>query len=88
MQQSSIDFLNTNRHHYNCLVNAGFVRNYDMSVRQGVLDVIRKEFDPGYQTTLWCGECVMTMLKYAYVQYDKWIEANEKFLAEQNKAVT
>lgn len=81
MQQSSIDFLNNNRHHYESYTKARFVKNFGNDIRAEMLAVVRKEFDPGYNTALWCGDCVMNMLVFCYQQYDK-------YLAEQNKVVS
>lgn len=81
MQQSSIDFLNTHRHHYEILVRAQYVKHLDSATREGLLQVIRIEFDPGYISDLWCPTCVATMLTYAYVQYDKWLAGQKKILS-------
>lgn len=80
MIQESIDFLNANRHHYELYLKAQYVKHLDLATRQGLLDVIRKEFNPGYMSDLWCNTCVVDMLKFAYVQYDKW-------LAEQGQRI-
>lgn len=74
MNESSRIFLDNNRHHYELLMRAGIVKHLDNATREGLLNVIRTEFDRGYLVNLWCGECVVTMLKYAYVQYDRWRE--------------
>lgn len=77
MTAESITFLDANRYHYNWLVNAQMVKHLDGATRQGLLDVIRKEFDPGYLSDLWCPTCVATMLTYAYVQYDNWLASQQ-----------
>lgn len=81
MQQSSIDTLEKHKHHYDCYISSGYVKNFDMQTRQDILDVIHREFDPGYTTTMWCSECMFNMLKYAYGQYQKYLDGI-------NKAVT
>lgn len=73
MQQSSIDFLNANRYHYDLLVRAQYIKHLDIATRQGLLDVIRLEFSPTYMSTLWCPTCVAELLTFAYTQYDKWV---------------
>ncbi len=78
MTTESISFLDANRNHYFVLIKAGIVNQLDYATRQGLLDVIRKEFDPGYLVNMWCGECVCNMLKFAFEQYDKWIEDQKK----------
>lgn len=32
---------------------------------------IAKTFDPNYNTSLWCGDCVMNLVDYVYTQADK-----------------
>ena len=70
MQQQSIDFLEANKHYYDILISAGYVRHFDIATRQGMLDVIHREFDAGYNVTMWCSECVLNMLKFVYQQYE------------------
>jgi hypothetical protein len=76
----SIAFLDANRYHYDLLVRAQYLKHLDGATRQGILNVIRKEFDPSYLSDLWCSTCVATMITFAYVQYDKW-------LAEQGQRI-
>jgi hypothetical protein len=73
MKQSNIDFLNANRHHYEMWVKAQIVNHLDQATRQRMLDVIRDEWDGRYLANLWCSPCVVSMLVYAYTQYDKWL---------------
>lgn len=77
MKQENVEFLDANRHHYTTLVNAGYVQHLDQATRQRMLDIIHEEFNPGYIGTLWCPPCVADMIKYVYVQYEKWIAANK-----------
>ena len=72
MNQASIDFLEANRHHYDLLVRAQYVKHLDGATRDGLLTVIRREFDGRYMSNNWCAECVANMLKFAYEQYDQW----------------
>lgn len=76
MSPESMAFLDANRYHYNWLVNAQMVKHLDYATRKGLLDVIRKEFEPGYPEDLDCSNCVANMLRYVYVQYDKYLAAN------------
>lgn len=76
MKESSINFLDTHRHYYTTFVQAQIIVHLDHPIMQGILDVIREEFDPGYLTSFSCGVCVIDMLKFAYVQYDKWKLSN------------
>lgn len=76
MKLENQQFLNDNRHHYDLLNQAGIVKHLDMATRQILLNVIHEEFNPGYLGQLWCQSCIADMITFAYVQYDKWIEAN------------
>lgn len=78
MNSESITFLDENRGHYEVLVRAGYVKHLDIATREGLLNVIRREWDPGYLSNNWCAECVANMLKFAYTQYDKWIESQKQ----------
>jgi hypothetical protein len=78
LSPESIKFLDENRGHYEILERAGYVKHLDIATREGLLNVIRKEWDPGYLSNNWCGECVANMLKFAYLQYDKWIQSQPK----------
>lgn len=73
MTCESIAFLNANRYHYDYLKATDSLKQIDHQTRDGILQVIRREWDAGYITSPWCGECVMNMVRFAYVQYDKWI---------------
>lgn len=75
MNESSRNFLNANRHHYDLLIRAQYVKHLDISVREELLAVIRREFAPGYLSNNWCPECVANMIRFAYEQYDKWLAA-------------
>ena len=41
--------------------------------KQEILNIIREEFNPGYQVDLWCGHCVVKMLEYAFAEMDKTV---------------
>lgn len=75
MQQSSIDFLNANRHHYDLLIRAQYVKHLDAATREGLLKAAQ-EFSPGYNASLWCSTCVADLLKRVYEWYDAWLKAN------------
>ena len=78
MKPENKQFLDDNRHHYDIYVRAQYIQHFDSATRQRMLDVIHEEFNPGYIGTLWCQSCIADMLKYCYVQYDKWIAAQPK----------
>lgn len=77
MRQESINFLEEKKPVYDMLVKAGIVVQLDGATRQGILNVIREEWDPGYLADLWCAPCVQTMIRYAYTQYEKYLK-NQK----------
>lgn len=83
MKDENKAFLDANRHHYNLLVNAGIVKHLDGATRDGLLRIIREEFAPNYIASTWCQSCVADILKFAYVQYDKWIAANPAPVVEE-----
>ena len=73
MTDSNRAFLNENRFHYDLLVRAGIVKHLDSSVREGLIRVIREEFDSRYISNIWCSECVTSTLRFAYEQYDQYL---------------
>lgn len=78
MKQESIDFLEANRHHYDTIVKAGYVKHLNAYERDGMVRVMREEFVPGYSTDLWCGPCVFDMVKLLYQRYDLWLSLHPK----------
>lgn len=74
MQVSDEDkkFMEDNRYHYDMAVNAQMVRHLDWQTKQGLVDIIRKYFISSYSCDMWCGHCVMEMLKKCYILYDTW----------------
>lgn len=78
MKPENKTFLDANRHHYDTIVKAGYVRGLNAHEREGMQRVMGEEFQPGYHTDLWCGPCLFDMVKLLYQRYDAWIAANEK----------
>jgi len=64
-------FLEANRHHYDLLIRAQYVKHLDYATREGLLKAAQ-EFSPGYNANLWCGDCVADMLRRVYEWYDEW----------------
>lgn len=73
MKQENKDFLEQHRPIYDMLVKAGIVTHLDNATREGILRVIREEWDGGYMINTWCQSCVVDMIKYAYVQLEKFL---------------
>lgn len=78
MNAANRDFLDKNRHHYDTVIKAGYVRHLNVHEREGMQRVMREEFRPGYHTDLWCGPCVFDMVKLLYQHYDAWLAAQPK----------
>jgi hypothetical protein len=72
-----IQFLNDNRTHYDTLVNAGYLRGLSGETRQRMQDIIRRYWEGGYHTDLWCPPCISDMVKKLYRLYDEWIDKNK-----------
>lgn len=81
MKAENRAFLDANRHHYNLLIKSGIVKHLDGNTREGLLRIIREEFAPNYIASTWCQSCVADSLKFAYIQYDKWITENPEPVA-------
>jgi len=77
MKQQDIDFLESNRHHYNMLVNAGQVRYLDGNTRSKMQLIIGEYWIKGYSADLWCPQCCMDMLRLCYRLFDEWLKNNK-----------
>ena len=87
MNPENQKFLDLNRHHYDVLIKAFYLRHLDGNTRAKMQQVMNEEFQPGYATDLWCPPCVSDMVKALYRKYDEWIEAqpkNEPLIVEAN----
>jgi len=71
-------FLEANRHHYDTVIKAGYVRHLNANEREGMQRIMREEFQPGYHTDLWCGPCLFDMVKLLYTRYDQWLSEQPK----------
>lgn len=71
MNQESIDFLDKHRFFFDKLEREGTINNIGFAEKEGFLNVIRKEFSPGYMVNLYCGNCIVDMIRFVYTQYDK-----------------
>lgn len=70
-----ITFMEQNRPHYDTLIRAQFLTNIGYDIKEGMLNMART-FAPAYQANLWCSPCVCELVKFAYIQFDKWIVDN------------
>lgn len=70
MTNEDKDFLEAHRGHYNTAVNAGYIQDLGQDIKMRMVDIIKRYFAPAYLTNLWCGPCIMDMVKYLYTQYD------------------
>lgn len=77
MTPDDIQFLNDNRHHYDTLIKAFYLRSLSAGVRSRMQQIIADEFQKGYSTDLWCGPCVTDMVLKLYKHYDEWIQQNQ-----------
>lgn len=70
ISQDDKDFIEANRGHYNTAVNAGYIQDLGQDIKMRMVDIIKRYFAPAYLANLWCGPCIMDMVKYLYTQYD------------------
>lgn len=78
MKAENKQFLEENRHHYDTLVKAFYLRSLSGETRSKMQQVMSEEFQPGYSTDLWCGTCVTEMVRSLYTHYDNWLGAQPK----------
>lgn len=77
MRPENKQFLDDNRHHYETLVKAFYLRSLSAEVRTRMQQIIAEEFQPGYSTDLWCPPCVSDMVKKLYQHYDEWLKQQQ-----------
>lgn len=73
MTPEDIQFLNDNRHHYDTLIKAFYLRSLSGEVRSRMQDIIGRYWQPGYHADLWCPPCCVDMIKKLYRHYDEWL---------------
>lgn len=78
MRQENIDFLNANRHHWELWKTAQIFNQLDSHVKDRLLRIVQEEFSATYIANLWCSPCVVDLLKFAYTQFDKYLEQQQK----------
>lgn len=78
MKPENKAFLDAHRHHYDTLIKAFYMKGLNANERDGMVRVMREEFQPGYNTDLWCSPCVADMVRLLYQRYDLWISLQPK----------
>jgi hypothetical protein len=78
MKPENTAYLEVHRGIWTMYEKAQIVVHIDEATKQGLLRVIHEEFDSAYLVNLWCGACVVDMLKYVYTQYEQWLQAQAK----------
>lgn len=77
MKPENKAILDANRHHYETVSKAGYVKHFNAHEREELLRVMREEFQPNYTTDMWCGPCVFDFVKLLYQSYDKWLSDSQ-----------
>lgn len=70
MSPESIATLEKYRHKYRQWTEAQSL-TLQPEEREEILQVIRREWDPGYTVMGWCGHCVAKMLEFAYNKFNE-----------------
>lgn len=71
MTEANRVFIEDNRSHYDTYIRAGFIKNLSGEIRNGMLNVIREEYNPGYLCCMHCPADIISMICYLYTQYDQ-----------------
>lgn len=78
MKPENKKFLDDNRHHHDTLTKAFYLKGLNGNEREGMVRVMREEFQPGYTVDLWCPTCAADMVIHLYRYYDNWLSAQPK----------
>jgi len=79
MTQSQIDHLEKFQGMYNNFKQVGVI-TYLSNNDAAIFLEIAKTFDPQYNESLWCTECVMNLIDYVYTQYSKTKQNETNFI--------
>ena len=55
---------------YTCWVEIKSLSGIDAAGKNEIQDIIRQEWDPGYTCMMWCGNCVVNMIVFAFEKMD------------------
>lgn len=78
MKAENITALEKYRPMWNTYLQVQVIPYFDEAAKHEVLTIIQQEFDPGYSTNLWCGPCLVEMLKKAFWHLDDYYAAQAK----------
>lgn len=70
MKAESIQILEKHRAHWLTLRDAGYIKQIEYKDKKELLQVYQDEIDPKEHTNLWCGECVVIMIRRLYTTYE------------------
>lgn len=82
MKPENKAFLEANRHHWNTLNNAFYMRHLDGHTRSEMQRIMGEEFQHGYTADLWCPTCVADMVRALYQRFEAWEVANPPVVVE------
>lgn len=77
MTKEQIEFLYSHKVMYNNFKSSGVIAHLPRADAEKFLE-IAKIFQPEYNTSLWCGDCVMEMVSFVYTQAGKQETKNAK----------
>jgi hypothetical protein len=78
MRPENEQFLQDNYHHWQSVRDTQTLRLLDGPTRQKMVDVMREEWQPGYQADLWCPPCVFDMITAVYSRFDSHMASKKK----------
>lgn len=82
MNPANRQFLEDNRDCYYEVINADTALKAYRIFGQ-LLRIMREEFFPEYHYKGECGDCLFTLVRSLYSEFDKWVSANPKIINEE-----
>lgn len=76
MLQADVDFLTANIIHFET-VKLGYTKNIPHAVLAEYEAVYRRNLDPQFILTYWCGACVFDMLSRLMFHYENYLKSIE-----------
>lgn len=81
MTKEQIEFLYNHKVMYNNFKSSGVIAHLPIEDAKVFLE-IAKTFQPEYNASLWCGDCVMEMVSFVYTQAGK--QPNEEVVIKSS----
>lgn len=71
MKQSTKDYFESHRQYYDMMLSQDYIPRAGWGMPSEIYDLIRSEFDAGYENDTQCPPCAFSIIKYGYYKYEE-----------------